>query len=222
MKTKAIISLSGGLDSTTLLSVLLSQNKEVKAIFFNYGSKHNPFELIQAHRIAEYYNIKLTEIDLRAAMQSFQSNLMEKGGDIPEGHYASESMKLTVVPARNIIFTSFLAGMAWSTEAQEVYLGIHAGDHAIYPDCRPSFYWAMKEAVDAGTDGKVSLHAPFLHLTKAEIVAQGLALNVPYAITRTCYKNQVLACGKCGSCVERLEAFALNNCKDPAEYEESR
>jgi len=141
------------------------------------------------------------------------------GGDIPEGHYEDESMSRTVVPGRNIIFASILTGVAWSLGAEEVWLGIHQGDHAIYPDCRPEFYRAMNEAVTLGTDGKVVLKAPFLDTNKTGILRRGLFLNVPYGYTRTCYKEQEIACGKCGSCQERLEAFAECGLTDPVEYE---
>ena len=154
-------------------------------------------------------------------MMSFKSALLKSDDEpIPEGHYQDDNMSKTVVPARNIIFSSILAGYAWSVEAKEVWIGIHAGDHFIYPDCRPEFYFAMKEAIMRGTNNKVNLIAPFLNKDKAEIVKRGIELKVPFEITRTCYTENELACGKCGSCVERLEAFALNGIADPIKYEE--
>lgn len=218
---KALVSLSGGLDSTTVLAEALSQGLEVVAVSFSYGSKHNEFENIQARKIAGYYNVPFELIELDGVMKGFTSNLMKSGGEIPEGHYEDASMALTVVPARNIIFASILAGKAWSLGCELVFLGIHQGDHAIYPDCRPEFFDAMNKAIDTGTDGKVLLAAPFLTTDKAGIVKRGLELGVPYELTRTCYKHQKIACGKCGSCRERLEAFEKNNAKDPICYEQS-
>jgi 7-cyano-7-deazaguanine synthase len=214
---KVVVSLSGGLDSATLLATAIAEGNEVQAVGFLYGSNHNRWEIQSATKLAEHYKIPFELIDVQRVFMGFKSNLL--GGTIPEGHYEDESMKLTVVPGRNIIFASILAGYACSQEIEEVWLGIHAGDHAIYPDCRPDFYNNMARAVHAGTDGGVKLESPFLFLTKEHIVKRGLELGVPYELTRTCYKSQQLACGKCGSCVERLEAFEKNGVIDPIEYE---
>jgi len=218
---KALLSLSGGLDSATLLHYLLERGKydEVVAVSFDYGSKHNPFEIEMAKQLSKYYGIAWNVIDLRGAMKGFKSNLMITGGDIPEGHYEDKSMSLTVVPCRNMIFTSLLAGLAQSLDIPCVYLGIHAGDHAIYPDCRPDFFYSMMNTIALATEHKVELCAPFLNKSKAKIVEIGLELKVPYQLTRTCYKSQKDACGVCGSCIERLEAFHLNGAIDPIEYE---
>lgn len=218
---KAVVSLSGGIDSTTVLAWFLREyGGPVLCVSFSYGSKHNKYENEAARKVAEFYKQPLIELDITGVMAGFTSNLLKTGGDIPEGHYTEPSMSQTVVPARNIIFASILAGVAWSNEAPKVALGIHQGDHAIYPDCRPSFFYAMNRAISEGTGSKVSLLAPFLHYNKAEIVEWGVhELAVPYHLTRTCYKDQLPACGKCGSCVERLEAFKLAGGKDPVEYE---
>ena len=215
---KVIITLSGGMDSATVLAKAIAEGRECLAISFDYGSKHNVFENAKAKQLARHYNVPFKLIDLKTVMAGFKSNLMMDGGDIPEGHYEDESMSLTVVPSRNIIFLSILSGLAWSNECSEVWIGIHAGDHAVYPDCRPEFYWKMNEAIQLGTDHKVSLHAPFLHNTKTDILKTGLELKVPYDLTRTCYKHQQTSCGKCGSCVERLEAFKTLGKIDPIEY----
>lgn len=216
---KVIVSLSGGLDSTTVLADALDFGHTVEAVGFFYGSKHNPFENEAAARIAAHYNVSFRLIDLSHAMNGFRSNLLSGQGEIPEGHYEQANMDLTVVPGRNIIFISILSGLAWSLGADRVWLGIHKGDHAIYEDCRADFYNAMDRAIQLGTGGRVSLFAPFLNTDKAGIVARGSKLNVPYEMTRTCYKEQGVACGKCGSCVERREAFALNGFIDPIVYE---
>ncbi len=218
---KAIISLSGGMDSTTVLAAAIAKGRICQAVGFFYGSKHNLYELESAKWVAEHYAIPLLTLDLEVLMRHFKSDLLMSGGDVPEGHYEDESMKRTIVPGRNIIFASILAGLAQSREVQEVWLGIHAGDHAIYPDCRPKFYYAMNGAVEYASDFKVRLEAPFLYASKGDIVSRGLDLGVPYRLTRTCYKNQKIACGVCGSCRERLEAFSDNKREDPIEYETS-
>ena len=218
--TKAIISLSGGMDSATVLAEAISQGRACMGVGFYYGSKHNQYENAMAQKLANHYSIPYQLLNLEGVMKGFKSSLMLDGGDIPEGHYENENMSETVVPARNIIFISILAGVAWSNSADEVWVGIHAGDHAIYPDCRPPFALAMNDAICMGTGGKVVLKHPFLHATKTQILQIGIKLRVPHHLTRTCYKNQEKACGVCGSCRERLEAFSLNGIKDPIEYEE--
>lgn len=158
-------------------------------------------------------------VDLSSAFEGSKSNLLLSGGEIPEGHYEAESMKQTVVPGRNIIFLSILSGLAWSQDAAHIAIGIHQGDHAIYPDCRTEFFKAMDLAIYLGTDKNVSILAPFVNNTKEEIVRWGIAYDVPYHLTRTCYKDQPVSCGKCGSCVERKEAFEKADWKDPVPYE---
>ncbi len=218
--TKAIISLSGGMDSATVLAEAINQGRACMGVGFCYGSKHNQYENAMAQKLADYYNTPYQLLNLEGVMKGFKSNLMLEGGDIPEGHYEDESMSKTVVPARNIIFISILAGVAWSNNADEVWLGIHSGDHAIYPDCRPKFAEVMGNAILEGTDRMVDLQYPFLYWDKARILTRGIELRVPYKLTRTCYQNQEKACGKCGSCCERLEAFSMNGIEDPIKYEE--
>jgi len=217
--TQAIVALSGGIDSTTVLAYVLQKYGEpVQCVSFTYGSKHNQYENEAARQVASYYKQPLMEIDLSAIMASFKSDLLKSGGKIPEGHYADANMSKTVVPARNIIFASILAGVAWSNDVPIVALGIHAGDHVIYSDCRPAFFYAMNRAILYGTE-KVRLKAPFLNVDKGSIINWGLLNEVPYHLTRTCYKDQPVACGLCGSCQERLEAFVLNHVQDPIQYE---
>ena len=217
---RAVLALSGGMDSTTVLAWLLAQGYSVSCASFTYGSKHNKYENRAAIDVANHYGVELVPIDMTGVMKGFKSNLLLSGGDIPEGHYNDESMSQTVVPGRNIIFLSILAGLAWSKEASEIAIGIHQGDHAIYADCRTEFYKAMDTAIYLGTDSRVSILAPFVHTDKTGIIEWGLANKVPYSLTRTCYKDQELSCGKCGSCTERLEAFQANHIKDPIWYEE--
>lgn len=220
MSQKAVISLSGGMDSTSLLAAGMREGREFEAVSFSYGSTHNPYENAAAAEIAAFYGIPFHPIDLMAVMGSFRSALLASNQKkIPEGHYEEESMSMTVVPGRNMIFASILAGFAWSIKAEEVWLGVHSGDHAIYPDCRPGFVEAMSHAIQEGTGGRVVLYTPFLHLDKTKIIKQGLLHKVPYHLTRTCYKPQLVSCGKCGACQERLEAFRNNETDDPIKYE---
>jgi 7-cyano-7-deazaguanine synthase len=221
MTVKAIVSLSGGMDSATLLATAVRQLSapNVYCVGFTYGSKHNKYENKGAYAVAAYYGVPLDLIDLSVAFKGFRSDLLKTGGDVPEGHYEAESMRRTVVPCRNLIFLSVLAGLAESWGCGQVWLGVHAGDHHIYPDCRPDFVWRAGGAVSLATDGKVNVQTPYLNLTKADILRIGLGEGVPYNLTRTCYKDQPVACGRCGSCQERLEAFAKNGVADPLEYE---
>jgi len=215
---KYVISLSGGLDSTTLLSYLLYKKHDVECLSFKYPSKHNFYELNAAVNVAEFYSVNLNVMDVSTIFNLFKSNLLLGQGEIPEGHYESENMTATVVPGRNTIFASILMGYAQSMNADMIALGIHAGDHAIYPDCRPEWFKQFNKLCYQTTEKKVMLQAPFLHFSKIEIVTLGLQLETPYHLTRTCYKAQLMPCGKCGACVERREAFNKNNTTDPVIY----
>lgn len=219
-ETTAVVALSGGLDSATVLALALSQKEKCCGVGFTYGSKHNRYENNAAEELASYYNIPFQLINIEGVIISESALLQNNNKDIPEGHYQSENMKQTIVPGRNLIFISILASYAEAIDANDIWLGIHAGDHFIYPDCRPEFFYAANNVVVESTEGKISLHAPFLDESKVYIIERGLELGVPYNLTRTCYKNQPLACGKCGSCVERLEAFAAIDKTDPINYEE--
>lgn len=214
----ALISLSGGVDSAVVLSHALDKGWKCKAAGFFYGSKHNRYENEAAVRIAAFYDVPFELIDISSAMQNFKSALLTSGGEIPEGSYQEESMKQTVVPARNLIFASILAGLAASQGIDTVWLGIHQGDHAIYPDCRPIFFSALANAVSYATEEQVHAMAPLLWRTKRAVVERGLVLKTPFELTRTCYKDQEEACGLCGSCQERLAAFASNHTRDPIVY----
>lgn len=218
---EAVVCLSGGMDSVTLLAKALTPpyNRRVRCVGFTYGSKHNLHENMAAAAVCGFYGVPFHLMDLSPIMCNFRSALLKTGGPIPEGHYEAANMTQTVVPGRNLIFLSVLTGYAWSVGAQEVWIGIHSGDHAIYPDCRPEFFEAMDRAMQTGSDGKVKLVAPFLKMNKTSIIAWGRTVHVPYYLTRTCYKDQTTACGKCGACQERLEAFAANGMSDPIEYE---
>jgi len=224
---KVVMGLSGGMDSATLLGLLLDQGAEVHCCSFYYGSKHNAYERKAAENIVNHYkkmgfSVFLYPIDLTEAFKNFSSNLLLTGGDIPEGHYNDENMKVTVVPGRNMIFSAIMAGLAESVGATQIALGVHAGDHHIYPDCRAEFIKALDSAIYLSSDRKVSLITPLLAYDKTGILILGYSdfvYQVPYHLTRTCYKDQVLSCGKCGSCRERLEAFAHLMIEDPIPYE---
>lgn len=219
---KVLVSLSGGMDSATLIPYLQlpSMGYEIDgAVGFTYGSKHNKYELEAARKLADHYKIRFDLIDLTGIASHLESNLLKKGGEIPEGHYEAESMSKTVVPGRNMIFLSILSGIAWSRGVENIAIGIHSGDHAIYPDCRPEFTSYMRQAIREGTDKKIHLITPFLQKNKKLILEIGIPIGTPYNLTRTCYKDQPVACGKCGSCQERLAAFAAVKINDPIEYE---
>lgn len=223
---KIVLALSGGMDSTALTGLALNSGYRVIPVSFTYGSKHNRYENYAAEQVAVYYGLKLHRINMESIFRGFTSNLLQSGGAIPEGHYESENMKKTVVPGRNLIFISVLAGFAASHGASTIGLGVHSGDHAIYPDCRPEFIAAVYGAVRTATDDAVrTIWTPFLNLDKTRIIKKAIEirdsgdLSVPFDLTRTCYKDQPLSCGKCGSCNERLEAFANNGITDPIPYE---
>lgn len=216
---KVLVSLSGGLDSAVTLALAVSQNHTVESYGFDYGSKHNPLEIQAAIDLATHYNVAHHILNLKHIGANLKSCLLTSGKSVPEGHYEEESMRQTVVPGRNLIFISVLAAIAESREFDEVWLGVHRGDHFIYPDCRPEFLHHARTAVEQSSDGKVSLYFPFVNADKAEIVGRGHRLRVPFELCRTCYTEDLVACGKCGSCQERLEAFAKYGTQDPIPYQ---
>ena len=214
-KEKVVCVLSGGIDSSTLLAKLSKENKEIHAITFEYGQRHNK-EIEYATKIANFYHIKSHSIVNIPIFSN--SSLTQKDKDIPEGHYKQDNMKQTVVPNRNMIMLSVAASYAETLGIKKVYYGAHHGDHTIYWDCRDNFVKSMDNVLKLN-EGKVRICAPFMWLDKGDIVCLGKALEVPYQITWTCYKGEKKACGKCGSCVERLEAFKKAKLEDPIEYE---
>lgn len=216
---KVVMALSGGLDSGTMLGYLINLGYEVECLNFSYGSKHNGFEMYAAKKLANHYNIKVTTIELNNIFVHFKSDLLLSGGEIPEGHYNDENMTKTVVPGRNSIFATILMGYAESIKAGKIALGVHRGDHNIYPDCRQEYIKVLDSLVYLASDKKIEVITPFIDMDKIEVCKIGNTLSVPFELTRTCYKNQVLSCGKCGSCNERLEAFKMNNLEDPIQYE---
>jgi 7-cyano-7-deazaguanine synthase len=217
---KTVVLLSGGMDSATALAWAINNHHEVMGtVSFFYGSKHNAAEYQRAIALCEYYKVSNKRFSLDFVSDSFKSDLLQSGGEIPEGHYADESMKRTVVPFRNGIMLAIATGYAESIGADSLILANHCGDHAIYPDCRKEFTDAFAAAMENGTYNRVKLLSPFGQCDKTEIARIGHHLGVPYHLTWSCYKGGQTHCGKCGTCVERKEAFALSNVEDPTEYE---
>lgn len=216
MKDSVII-VSGGMDSITLL---YDKKEEIAlAVTFDYGSNHNAKEITWAKVHCERLKIKHIVIKLDFMHKYFTSSLLEGADAIPEGHYADENMKSTVVPFRNGIMLSIAAGIAESNGLKKVLIANHGGDHTIYPDCRPAFIKAMNEATENGTYVNVSICAPYTNITKADITRIGKRLGIDYSETWSCYKGGEKHCGKCGTCIERKEALALAGIEDKTEYE---
>jgi 7-cyano-7-deazaguanine synthase len=220
---RAVAVVSGGLDSTTMAYSLRAQGYTLSAISFDYGQRHRK-ELGFAERIAAELDAPWTLIDLRAAGLTrvlTGSALTDRTVTVPDGHYADESMKITVVPNRNAIMLSIACALAVTREAGAVAFGAHTGDHFIYPDCRPEFVRAFESMVNVAVEGLASIEilAPFLSMTKTDIVKLGDQLHVPFERTWSCYKGGALHCGLCGTCFERREAFALAHVADPTAYE---
>lgn len=213
-----VVLCSGGMDSVTAL-YWAARNHVVKAaVSFDYGSKHNHREIPFAAEHARKLGVRHETIPLQFMNTLFSSALLNSGGEIPEGHYEAENMKQTVVPFRNAIMLSIAAGFAESCGAEGLVIAAHGGDHAIYPDCREDFMRAMGDAMRLGTYAQIQLLRPFIAHTKGQIAAEGAKLGVDFARTWSCYKGGQLHCGKCGTCVERREAFAEAGLVDPTVY----
>ena len=215
---KSTVLLSGGMDSVTALYHSAAEHEVTDALSFDYGSKHNHREIPFAQYHAEKLAVRHTVIALPFMGEHFASDLLQRGGDIPDGHYEEESMKRTVVPFRNGILLGIAAGFAESRGAEGLVIAAHTGDHAIYPDCREPFMQAMSDAIRLGTCAGLTVLRPFIALTKSQIAARGAALGVDFALTWSCYKGGALHCGTCGTCVERREAFLLAGLADPTTY----
>ena len=213
----SILILSGGVDSTTLLYD--EKDRIALAVSFDYGSKHNAREIPFARLHCQKLGIPHVVIPLNFMSQYFKSSLLQGGDDIPEGHYADDNMKSTVVPFRNGIMLSIAVGIAESNGLKYVMMANHGGDHTIYPDCRPDFVDAFDQAAASGTFVQVHLRSPYTHITKADIARMGKALGIDYSQTWSCYKGGSHHCGKCGTCVERREAFAEAGIIDTTVYD---
>lgn len=213
-----IVSYSGGMDSTVLLYHLIATGNAVRALSVNYGQRHDR-ELKNAAEICATLGVEHRIADLRSLVGLLGgSSLTSADIAVPDGHYAEESMKATVVPNRNMILLSIAAGWAIAVKADGVAYAAHSGDHAIYPDCRPEFADAVASAIRLADWHKVELMRPFVTFSKADIVRRGAELGVPLARTWSCYKGGVHHCGRCGTCIERREAFYLAGIEDPTSY----
>ena len=217
MKKKCVCLLSGGIDSSTLVYFLHKEKYEVFPLAVIYGQRHSK-EIESAVKIANSLGLSLKIADLTSISSLFAGSALTSGSiAIPEGHYTDESQSSTVVPNRNMIFLSLAAAYALTKDCNYVAYAAHANDRSIYPDCRPEFADAVAKAIKLGTE-KVTMLMPFINITKADIVKLGLRIGVPYSLTTSCDNGEEEACGHCGTCVERQEAFELNGVKDSIKY----
>jgi 7-cyano-7-deazaguanine synthase len=218
MSEKVVVIYSGGMDSYTVLNKAIKSGFDVYALSFNYGQRHVK-ELEVAASVCADLNVHHKVVDISAINQLIGGSSLTDDIEVPEGHYEEESMKSTVVPNRNMILLSLAVGYAVSLKANKVFYGAHSGDHAIYPDCRPEFVEKMSDVCRIANYEEVEIVCPYLNNTKIEILTDGLNMGLDYSNTWTCYNGREKACGKCGACQERLEAFSLNNASDPLAYE---
>ena len=204
------------MDSVTLMHEY--KERIALAVTFDYGSNHNAREIECARRQCELLGIEHLVIPLEFMGRYFESSLLSGAEAIPEGHYADDNMKSTVVPFRNGIMLAVACGLAESRKLKHVLVANHGGDHAIYPDCRRGFVDATSEAMRQGTYDGVTIMAPYTDITKTDIARRGAGLGVDYSLTYSCYKGQERHCGRCGTCVERKEAFRDAGVSDPTDY----
>jgi len=224
MSKKAVLIVSGGMDSVTLAHYFHAKRYDLTLLSFDYGQRHVKelqFAKACADRLGGIHKI----VDLHSVTALLPgSSLTDSSVEVPEGHYAAESMKVTVVPNRNAIMLAIAWAHAVAIGAEAVAFGAHAGDHFIYPDCRPEFFNAISNAFRKGNEGfgnpNLKLYAPFIDFTKAQVADLGREMGVHFEETWSCYNGREKHCGKCGTCVERKEAFALAGIVDPTEYEE--
>ena len=224
--SKQVVILSGGMDSTVALYTVLDSvgYRSVSAISINYDQRHKK-ELEYAAATCRRTSVPHYVVDLRSINELIQSSsLTNPNQDVPEGHYEEDSMKATVVPNRNAIMLNIAIGHAVSIGANRVVTGVHAGDHAVYPDCRPEFIDKLTELAHVANEGFIPIDffvsAPFVHMSKADIAKIGDKLNVPWEDTWTCYKGGEIHCGRCSTCMERIEAFSIAEVNDPTHYED--
>lgn len=221
MTASALVVHSGGMDSTTALYLALTLYDDVAAVSVNYGQRHST-ELAHAAAICDAIGVEHAVVDLSGVGRALAGSALTDDVDVPHGHYADETMRATVVPNRNAILSNVVAGMAVAQRRDAIVLGVHAGDHPIYPDCRPEFIEALQLLLDVANEGyhRLLVHAPFVNVDKTAIVRLGAALGVPYERTWSCYegRNDGVHCGACGTCVERREAFELAGVDDPTSY----
>ncbi|MCF8495713.1 MAG: 7-cyano-7-deazaguanine synthase QueC [Alphaproteobacteria bacterium] len=219
---KTIVICSGGLDSVTLAHKVAQERQLDGLVSFDYGQRHKK-ELDFAARCAHFLGVSHDLIDLSALGGLLSGSALTDDVEVPEGHYAEETMRITVVPNRNAIMLAIAYGIAMAREVRSVAAAFHGGDHFIYPDCRPAFVEAFEAMQHRALEGlsEISLYTPFLNLRKSEIVSEGARRGVPFQETWSCYKGGERHCGRCGTCVERREAFHLAEIPDPTMYEDS-
>lgn len=225
---KAVVLFSGGLDSTTCLALAIEKLKaeNVLALSISYGQKHVK-ELEAARKIASFYQVQLMELDLKEIFKNSNCTLLEGRKSIPHENYQAQLKQTngapvsTYVPFRNGLFLSVAASVALANDCEEIYYGAHMDDAAgnAYPDTSSEFNDAINKAIYIGSGQKLQLIAPFIHMTKKEVVSCGVSLQVPYELTWSCYEGHDKACGVCATCIDRKNAFLLNHLKDPIEYE---
>ena len=214
----AVVIYSGGMDSYTVLHRALRESQRVHALSFDYGQRHAR-ELDAARSVCQTLAIPHQVIDIRAIHSLIDNSALTNASrEMPSGDYAAANLAATVVPNRNMILLSLAIAQAVNIGAPRVYYGAHGGDHVLYPDCRPAFVDKMNAVAAIANFDAVEIIAPYLHRGKQEILADGLAMGLDYAETWTCYLGEKLACGNCGSCRERLAAFAANGVTDPLDY----
>jgi 7-cyano-7-deazaguanine synthase len=217
-RQQAVVLLSGGLDSTVLCAQLLYENIKVHALIVDYGQRHKR-ELIAADRVCSALKLPYSHVTVDPYLfHGAKSSQTNQSVAVPEGHYAADNMKLTIVPNRNMLLLAMAASRAMAINADTVAYAAHAGDHAVYPDCRPAFYESCDETIQYATGEIVSMYAPFIDITKTDIVRRGAQLKAPMELTYSCYKGAEAHCGKCGTCVERIEAFKDAGVTDPTVY----
>lgn len=213
-----LVLLSGGLDSTTAVAMSADANRLGGAIAVDYGQRHRR-ELDAAAAVAKHYGVPLTTLDLRAWGRLLTgSALTDPTVAVPHGHYAAANMATTVVPNRNATFLMAAVGVAQANGHDVVVTAVHAGDHAVYADCRPAFIAAADRAARLSTDSAVGISAPFAYLSKTEIAAIAATVDAPLQLTWSCYEGGDAHCGRCGTCVERIEAFRDAGLVDPTRY----
>ncbi|AGK61734.1 preQ(0) biosynthesis protein QueC [Archaeoglobus sulfaticallidus PM70-1] len=211
----AVLIFSGGVDSTTLLYYLISKGYEVHALTFIYGQKHAR-EVDASKKIAKLLGIKHKVVDITSIHELISRGSLTGGEEVPKDFYTEETQKLTIVPNRNMILLAIAGGYAVKENIREVYYAAHKSDYSIYPDCRKEFVKVMDAALYlANLWTPVELKAPFVDIEKSEIVGLGLKLGVPYELTWSCYEGKERPCLSCGTCLERTEAFLMNNARDP-------
>ncbi len=218
---KTLVICSGGLDSVSLAHMVADQQNLTRLVSFDYGQRHRK-ELDFAARCATRLGMPHHVIDMRTIGAALTGSALTDDIDVPDGHYAEDTMKITVVPNRNAIMLTIAFGIAAANGDEAVATAVHGGDHFISPDCRPAFTESFDAMQRAALDGyaDVRLSTPFVHRSKADIVTEGARVNTPFADTWSCYKGGEHHCGRCGTCVERREAFDLAGIEDPTTYED--